>query len=214
MQASLLGEAVPTAERLPSAAPDRTREERLREFQEAFANAWREGVAQGAPAMAETPPAPAGPPIPTASATPPTVTDTATTTAVVALPIASATANLPTPPPTPIPPPTAAATADPPAAPAIAVADAGPQDVHVIIYSASWCPACQRAKAWMTAHDIAFEERDIDASTEYVQQLRLLNPSMSIPTFDIDGKVTVGFPQVVLTFRRTVLLPRLEAGAL
>jgi glutaredoxin len=223
MQASLLGEAVASAEKAPSAAPGLTREQRLREFQEAFANAWRDGLAQGATPMAETPTAPAGPPIPTASANLPTVTDTPTTTAVAVLLIASATADpqtpTPTPPatPTPTPPTTAAATtiaiAAPPAAPAIAAADAGLQYLHVVIYSASWCLACQEAKAWMTAHRIAFEERDIDASTEYMQQLRLLNQSMSIPTFDIDGNVMVGFNRQQLVFMlRSAVLRRREGA--
>jgi glutaredoxin len=221
MHASLLGEAVPTAQNAPSAAVDLTREHRLREFQDAFKNAWREGLAQAATATAETPTGAAGPPSPIASANLPTVTDTPTTTAVADLLIASATAT-PTPIPTetPAPTPTAAATtiatAAPPAAPAIAAADAGLQDVQVVMYSASWCSACQQAKAWMAAHRIAFEERDIDATTEYVQQLRLLNPSMSIPTFDIDGDVMVGFNRLQLTLmlRRAVLRWRGEGGAL
>ncbi len=220
MQASLL-EAVPIAEKAPSAAPDLTREQRLREFQEALANAWREGLAQGATAMPEAPAAPASPPIPTASTNLPAVTNTPTTTAVADLPIASATADLQTPPPTPSAPPsappppptTAPAIAVPTAAPAIAAADAGLRDLHVVIYSASWCDACQEAKAWMTAHRIAFEERDINASREYLQELRLLSPSLSIPTFDIDGDVMVGFnrQQLAIMVRRAVLRRR-EGG--
>jgi glutaredoxin len=83
------------------------------------------------------------------------------------------------------------------------------------MYSASWCSACQQAKAWMTAHRIAFEERDIDATTDYAKQLRLLNPSMSIPTFDIDGDVLVGFNPIrlALTLRRAVLRQRAGGGA-
>lgn len=236
MQASLLGEAVLKAENAPSAAPDLTRDQRLREFQDAFTNAWREGLAQAATATAETPTAPAGPPIPTASANLSTVTDPPTTTAVADLLIAAATADRQTPPPTPTatatPLTTAAATTSatadppmvtaalttiatvaPPAAPAIAAADAGPQDYRVVIYSASWCPACQQAKAWMTAHRIAFEERDIDATTEYVQQLQLLNQRMSLPTFDIDGNVMVGFnPQRLVLMLRRAVLRRLEGA--
>jgi hypothetical protein len=66
----------------------------------------------------------------------------------------------------------------------------------------------------MTAYGIPFEERDIDATTEYVQQLRLLNQRLSIPTFDVDGNVMVGFnPQrLVLMLRRAVL--RRRGGAL
>jgi glutaredoxin len=233
MHASLLGEAVPSAENVPSAAVNLTREKRLGAFQDAFANAWREGLAQAATATAETS---TGPPIQTASANPPTVTDTPITTEVADLLIASATADRQTPPPTATatPPTTATATmsatsdppmataalttiatADPPVAPAIAAADAGPQDLHAVIYSASWCPACQQAKAWMTAYDIPFEERDIDATTEYAQQLRSLNRRMSIPTFDIDGNVMVGFnPRRLVLMLQRAAVRRLEGGAL
>jgi glutaredoxin len=213
MQASLRAEAVHPPEKAPSAAPDLAREQSLREFQDAIANAWREGLAQAATATEETPTALAVPPIPTASANPPAATGAPTTTAVADLLSATASATPDSPTemvaPTATPPATAAATtsattppmvaaalttiADPPAGPATAAADAGPQDLHVVVYSASWCSACQEAKAWMTAHGIAFEERDIDVSTDYVQQLRLLNQRMIIPTFDIDGNVMVGF---------------------
>ena len=45
----------------------------------------------------------------------------------------------------------------------------------------------------MTANGIAFEERDIDSSPDYMQQLKSLNRRMTIPTFDIDGSVSIGF---------------------
>jgi glutaredoxin len=109
---------------------------------------------------------------------------------------------------------TTIATAGPPAAPAIAAADAGPQAVRVVIYSASWCSACQQAKAWMTANGISFEERDIDATTDYVEQLRLLSRRMVIPTFDIDGNVMVGFnPRRLELMLQRAAVRRLQVGA-
>ena len=92
-------------------------------------------------------------------------------------------------------------------------ADAGPQDLHVIVYSASWCSACQDAKAWMTTANIPFEERDIDSSPEYMQQLKSLNRRMSIPTLDIDGKVMVGFyPRQLVWMLQRAVLRRAAAG--
>jgi glutaredoxin len=95
----------------------------------------------------------------------------------------------------------------PPVVLAAVAIDAGPQDLRVIVYSAAWCSACQDAKAWMTAAGIPFEERDIDSSPEYMQQLKSLNRRMSIPTFDIDGKAMVGFypRQLVWMLQRAVL---------
>jgi glutaredoxin 3 len=152
------------------------------------------------------------PPTATATATPP---PTATATATPPTTIAAATMSATSDPPMATAALTTIATADPPVALAIAAADAGLQDLHVVIYSASWCPACQQAKAWMTAYGIPFEERDIDATTEYAQQLRLLNRRMSIPTFDIDGKVMVGFnPRRLVLMLQRAALRRLGGSAL
>jgi glutaredoxin len=65
--------------------------------------------------------------------------------------------------------------------------------VHIVVYSASWCPACKRAKAWLHQNQIPFEDRDVEASPDNVMQLRALNPRQTIPTFDIEGSSHVGF---------------------
>jgi glutaredoxin len=68
-------------------------------------------------------------------------------------------------------------------------------DVPVIVYTTSWCSVCKRAKAWMNGQGIAYDERDIESSQEYALTMRGLNPRGSIPTFDIDGDVMVGFSE-------------------
>jgi glutaredoxin len=68
-------------------------------------------------------------------------------------------------------------------------------DVHVIVYTTSWCSVCKRAKAWMTDRGIAYDERDIETSSENSREMRALNPRGSIPTFDVDGAVLVGFSE-------------------
>jgi glutaredoxin 3 len=84
----------------------------------------------------------------------------------------------------------------PPAPTAAATAVAG--GVRVIVYTTSWCPHCKRAKTWMTARNIPFEERDVEASREYASQLRALTGKGSIPAFDVDGQVSVGFNETEL----------------
>jgi glutaredoxin len=64
---------------------------------------------------------------------------------------------------------------------------------HVVVYSTSWCPACRKAKAWLKANGVPYEDRDIEASRTYAMQMRALNPRMSIPTIDVEGDVSVGF---------------------
>jgi glutaredoxin len=79
-----------------------------------------------------------------------------------------------------------------------AVSDVAPQAAnlrssHVIVYSTSWCPSCRAAKAWLTRHEVAYEERDVEANRTYAAEMRALNPGGTIPTIDIDGDVNVGF---------------------
>jgi glutaredoxin 3 len=66
-------------------------------------------------------------------------------------------------------------------------------DVDVVVYTTSWCPACKQAKSWMNAHGMAYDERDVEASGAYSRELHSLNPRGSIPTFDVEGQVLVGF---------------------
>ncbi len=78
------------------------------------------------------------------------------------------------------------------------------RDVHVIVYTTGWCSVCRRAKAWMATQGIRYEERNIDLSSEYAQRMRALNPRGSIPTFDVEGDVMVGFSEqgLVATMQR------------
>lgn len=68
-------------------------------------------------------------------------------------------------------------------------------DVHVVMYSTSWCPVCKRAKAWMVARGLSFDELDVEASSENARRLREVNPRGGVPTFDVDGDVVVGFDE-------------------
>jgi glutaredoxin len=78
-----------------------------------------------------------------------------------------------------------------------------------VTYTSFGCVPCSLAKQWMTVYGIPFEERDIDASLEYAQELRQLIPgrSMSTPTFEIDGDVVVGFDRrrLLVMLRRAAL---------
>jgi len=94
----------------------------------------------------------------------------------------------------------ASAVAPPPGAP-MTKSDAL-ASVNVIVYTTSWCPHCKRAKAWMNANGIRYEDRDVDRSREYAAQLKAINGRGSIPTFDVEGQIAVGFSeQEVLAMR-------------
>ncbi len=90
------------------------------------------------------------------------------------------------------------------AAPAAAEAPPSIDGVRVVVYTASWCGVCKRAKAWMAGQGIAYEDHDIEASSEDARRIRTLNPRGSIPTFDVEGDVLVGFSEssLLATMRR------------
>ncbi len=74
-------------------------------------------------------------------------------------------------------------------------------NVRVVVYTTQWCPRCKEAKAWLRLNSIAFDERDVDASPEYSRQMHALS-SRSIPTFDIEGEVNIGFNEQWVTSAR------------
>ena len=45
---------------------------------------------------------------------------------------------------------------------------------HVVMYSTSWCPYCQKAREFFDGHDIAYTEYDIEKSPEAKRQFDAL----------------------------------------
>lgn len=73
------------------------------------------------------------------------------------------------------------------------------QSISIEMYSATWCAACQAAHRWMDREGIAYHEIDVDRRSDAIAQLSVLNPRRTLPTFDVDGQVLVGFDQIALT---------------
>lgn len=70
---------------------------------------------------------------------------------------------------------------------------AASETVSIEMYSAAWCSACSRAKAWMREQGISYHEVDVDQRSGAMAQLQMLNPRRTLPTFDVQGQVLVGF---------------------
>lgn len=73
------------------------------------------------------------------------------------------------------------------------------QSISIEMYTATWCQACQAAHRWMDREGIAYHEIDVDRQSDAIAQLSMLNPRRTLPTFDVEGQVLVGFDQVALT---------------
>ena len=63
---------------------------------------------------------------------------------------------------------------------------------RVILYSQPGCPPCFAAKHFLTAHNINFEYKDVQADPQALRELMDLN-SRSTPTIVIGEEVMVGF---------------------
>jgi glutaredoxin 3 len=70
---------------------------------------------------------------------------------------------------------------------------AASEAVSIEMYSATWCSACARARQWLGAQGVSYHEIDVDTRADAMGQLSMLNPRRTLPTFDIDGDVVVGF---------------------
>lgn len=67
--------------------------------------------------------------------------------------------------------------------------------VNVTMYATEWCPVCKKAREYLHANRIGFTERDTDEDPNANRRLGELNPRMTIPTFQIDDLVYVGFQE-------------------
>jgi len=68
-----------------------------------------------------------------------------------------------------------------------ASAAATASDGRLVIYTSTWCPYCTKAKAWLAARDIAYEERNIDDGAA-LREMHSLGAS-GVPTFAMNGQL-------------------------
>ncbi len=70
----------------------------------------------------------------------------------------------------------------------------------VVMYCTSWCEDCAAARKWLAEHNIEYTEVDVEANPAAARQVReWARGDLETPTFDIDGKVIVGFDSASLS---------------
>ena len=67
------------------------------------------------------------------------------------------------------------------------------RDSKVIVYSARLCGDCQLLKAFMDAHHIAYEERDIKENPAFGEELEAKTGKLGVPYLIIDGAWVRGY---------------------
>lgn len=73
-----------------------------------------------------------------------------------------------------------------------------PAQGSVVVYSATWCGYCKKAKAWLTTNNVPFVERDVEttagAQAELTAKLQASGvPGGGIPVVDWAGSLVVGY---------------------
>lgn len=66
-------------------------------------------------------------------------------------------------------------------------------DKKVTVYSTSTCPYCTRAKQFLKENNVEFEDIDVAASQEKVQEMVKKSGQMAVPVLDVGGEIIVGF---------------------
>jgi glutaredoxin-like YruB-family protein len=64
--------------------------------------------------------------------------------------------------------------------------------MKVIVYSAPWCPWCQKTKEFLKEHNIEFEEKDVQDHNNAHEAMDVSGQA-GIPVTVIDGQVVIGF---------------------
>jgi mycoredoxin len=66
---------------------------------------------------------------------------------------------------------------------------------RVVMYCRSWCGDCMRAKRWLDANGIAYEEIDIELVPEAADTVRSIAGRIVTPTFRIGDETCVDFDE-------------------
>ena len=66
----------------------------------------------------------------------------------------------------------------------------------VIVYSTTWCPWCDRAKALLDARGIAYDDVNIETQPDFRQKLVELTGGYTVPQIVIGDKPIGGFREL------------------
>jgi glutaredoxin len=63
----------------------------------------------------------------------------------------------------------------------------------VVVYTTSWCGWCRKTLAWLDERGVDYENRDIERSDAWRDELVEKTGSVSIPVVEIDGQIVRGY---------------------
>jgi glutaredoxin len=85
------------------------------------------------------------------------------------------------------------------AAPSPAELQAALSATPIVLYSASWCPVCDKAKRFLADNGLRFQEIDADVAPGGWDKVQALTGRRAVPVIVVDGEVNQGLgPQQVM----------------
>ena len=86
------------------------------------------------------------------------------------------------------------------------------RQVPIAMYMAGSCPVCLRARAWLRAGGYRFVEHDVEVDPAAAAVVAAVSDPGTVPTFDIDGQLVVGFDPTLLRYVLRVAVERRRAA--
>ncbi|MCK9615584.1 MAG: glutaredoxin family protein [Candidatus Omnitrophica bacterium] len=65
--------------------------------------------------------------------------------------------------------------------------------MDIKIYSTPTCPYCKLAKQYFSSKGLSYEDFDISANHQAMEEMVKLSGQMGVPTIVINGQIIVGF---------------------
>ncbi len=65
----------------------------------------------------------------------------------------------------------------------------------VTIYSTPTCPWCHKAKEFLKANNIKFEDKNVAEDEAARNEMQEKSGQLGVPVLDIDGNIIIGFDQ-------------------
>lgn len=72
----------------------------------------------------------------------------------------------------------------------------------ILIYTTATCPYCDRAKTFLTARQLAYQEIRVDIDTEKREEMERLSGRRTVPQLFINGQSIGGYDDLVLLAKK------------
>jgi glutaredoxin-like YruB-family protein len=67
--------------------------------------------------------------------------------------------------------------------------------MRVRVYSTPTCPYCKMAKSFLDQQNVPYEDLDVSADGNALDEMMKRSGQMGVPVIDIDGETVIGFDQ-------------------